>query len=119
MGEVMTTLNDQIELEKDCFDLGVTRYRNNVRKLQEKGRASATKHGQALMYHQIQALSDVIEEARPSKYKGGQPILRKTRGVSADKLAFITISCVIDQMVRKGSGSYTNSVLSVAKSVGL
>ena len=119
MGEVMTTLNDQIELEKDCFDLGVTRYRNNVRKLQEKGRASATKHGQALMYHQIQALSDAIEEARPSKYIGGHPILRKTRGVSADKLAFITISCVIDQMVRKGSGSYTNSVLSVARSVGL
>ena len=120
MGNTMTTLNDQIELEKDCFDLGVTRYRNNVRKLQEKGRASATKHGQAIMYHQIQTLSEAIEEARkPSTHGGGKRPLVITAPIAVDKLAFITVSCAIDQMVRKSGSTGLTSVLAVARGIGM
>lgn len=121
MGNTMTTLNDQIELEKDCFDRGVTRYRTNVKKMEDKERASGTKYAQALMYHQLQGLTDAIEDARkPSTHGGGVRPLVVTAPATADKLAFISITCIIDQCARHfGRADGATSILTVANSIGV
>ncbi len=111
----MATLQDQLDLEKSCHDLGIQKYRSELNKLGEKGLGSKTQHGRALIYHSVDHFRVTIDEERSVDIKGGRPSkLVLTNMVKSDKLALITLQVLLDCVCV----SHEVSLLSCAKAIG-
>lgn len=110
----MATLQDQLNLEKSCYDLGVEKYRADLKKFRDKEVLSRSRHGHALIYNSIDAFRQLIDEDRKKPAKGRPPMLAKTYPISSDKLAFIALRVLLDRVVNV----HGKSILVVAIDIG-
>jgi DNA-directed RNA polymerase len=90
----------QIELEAEQVNMGIDKYRRDVRKAKEKGNEKNLLPHKSLLHTVIPKLSEGIDtyRNRPNA-KGGVPLaISITKDVDADLLSFITCTEIINNM---------------------
>lgn len=110
----MATLDEQIELEYQMVQSGISRYNKNLEDLISKDLGSKTKHGRTIVKGILEPVMKGIEEVN-AEQRSGKPLKfqQKTRGCDAGIIAYLSLVTLIDHMVRKPT------LLGVAKFIGI
>lgn len=97
----------QVELEAEMRNAGIQRFRDAVRKAEEKGQYSATRAGMRLVTaaHQkmVEAVETFIAEAKSGKAGPKHTALKYVTRLDVDTVANITARAVLDEIARKST----------------
>ncbi len=110
----MATLAEQIELEYQMVQSGISRYNKNLEDLLGKDLGSKTKHGRTIVKGVVEPVMKGIEEAQSVVRAGAVKRFEKhTKGCESSKLAYLALITLVDYMVRKPT------LLAVSRLIGI
>jgi DNA-directed RNA polymerase len=109
----MPTVDEQIALEIEMVNAGIARYEKDRAKLEERGLASKTKHGRALISSIIEAVASQIKQVQETPTSNRDVARKKLADVDADKAAYLALIAAVDGVAKR----YT--LLKIARAIGM
>lgn len=106
------TLAQQLEIEQEMIDGGISRYRRAMNQSLESNKESRTLHGRTIIAHAVDSVAQEIEKRR--EVKSNRDITRKKlEKIPSDVAAYLSLTTLIDTL------SKDTALLTVAKRIGL
>ena len=100
----MSTIEDQINLEKKMVAYGITRYRAEVDKANESGRAADSRYAQVLMREFITPVSDAVRDYCASTSAGPNAKYKVLISqIEPDKVAYFGLRCLFNHFIKESS----------------
>lgn len=100
----MTGIEEQIKLEQRMVAFGVSRYRAQVERAEDKDRTADTKYATRLMHEFIKPVSDAIALYCAEKQAGPRVKYKQLlRLVDADKAAYFVLKCLFNHFTKASS----------------
>lgn len=97
----MTTIEDQVDLEKRMVAYGITRYRSSVASADDKERSADAKYAQVLMQEFLLPVADAIEAYSESKNTGVRAKYKTLlRQVDPMKAAYFGLRCLFNHFTQ-------------------
>lgn len=110
----MPTIEEQIELEHEMVNSGISRYNSQNRKMLEAGQESKTTYGRAMISSVVQAVTEGVKELQVKDAAARRCVARKKlREMDAEQVAFLALISLIDTVSKR------HSLLNVARFVGM
>lgn len=105
------TLAQQLEIEQEMIEGGISRYRRAMNQSLESNKESRTLHGRTIIAHAVDSVAQEIEKRR--EVKSNRDITRKKlEKIPSDVAAYLSLTTLIDTL------SKDTAVLTVAKRIG-
>lgn len=100
----MTTIEDQIELEKRMVAYGIARYKHSVQSADENNRSADTQYAQVLMREFVEPVADAIESYCAVKQPGVKAKYKSLlRQVDPMKAAYFGLRCLFNHFTQDSS----------------
>lgn len=100
----MSTIEDQIALEKRMVAYGVVRYRSSVQHAEEKGRGADTQYAQVLLREFVAPVADALEAYNKGRSPGPQAKYRTLlRHIDPAKAAYFGLRCLFNHFATAGA----------------
>lgn len=100
----MSSIEDQIKLEKKMVAYGITRYRAEVEKANETGRGADSRYAQTLMREFIIPVADCISDYCGTKQAGPNAKYKTLISmVEPEKAAYFGLRCLFNHFVKETS----------------